>query len=87
MGRFNGGYKSLNECMSVEDNSEMEKSYIMIDPHGRFFQNALSVFGENDYRYSDRILNVGVEKAFSQVEFSVARFASRYSSLKRESAA
>ena len=37
--RFVERHKGFHTRMSVEDNTDMEQSYIMIDPHGRFFQN------------------------------------------------
>ena len=65
----------LSSVMSVEDNQEMVKSYIMIDPLGRFFQNA---FGQTDYCYSRPIHEVGVEAAFAEISFVPDRFAQRY---------
>ena len=60
----------------VEDNQDMVESYIMIDPQGRFFQNSPCSAG---YKYSQPILEVGVQKAFEQVNFNPERFLSRYS--------
>jgi len=60
----------------VEDNQDMQESYIMVDPQGRFFQNSPCSVG---YQYSQPILAVGAEKAFEQVNFNHARFLSRYS--------
>lgn len=65
----------LSSVMSVEDNQDMVKSYIMVDPLGRFFQNAL---GQSDYSYSRPIQEVGAESAFSEIGFSPERFAQRY---------
>lgn len=68
-------HKSLASLMSVESNDAMQQSYIMLDPHGRFFQNA------NDgpfYVYSESILSVGVLAAMQQVPFSPSKFAARY---------
>lgn len=68
-----------------EDNEGMLNSYIMIDPYGRFFFNGPG--GEpdggtncvtNGYRYSDPIIEVGIHKAFEQVDFERERFDSRY---------
>jgi radical S-adenosyl methionine domain-containing protein 2 len=53
----------------------MIESYIMIDPHGRFFQNSLNGSG---YRYSEEILAVGAEAAFRQISWQADRFQSRY---------
>lgn len=64
--------------MTVEDNADMQHSYVMVDPLGRFFQNAESGDG---YVYSDPILEAGAAGAFSQVPFDIRKFASRYAGL------
>lgn len=64
--------------MTVEDNTDMQHSYVMVDPLGRFFQNAGS---GNGYVYSEPILEVGATGAFRQVPFDIRKFASRYASL------
>jgi radical S-adenosyl methionine domain-containing protein 2 len=61
--------------MCAEDNTDMSESYIMIDPLGRFYQNATEHKG---YNYSSPIMDVGIAEAFSQVLFSSSRFCSRY---------
>jgi radical S-adenosyl methionine domain-containing protein 2 len=53
----------------------MEGSYIMVDPLGRFFQNRPGAFG---YDYSPPILEVGADRAFAQIGWSVLKFARRY---------
>ncbi len=73
--RFVDRHRCMGLPMFVEDNHDMCQSYIMIDPHGRFFQNAPSLKG---YRYSRPILEVGVGNAFVQIEFEADGFASRY---------
>ncbi len=78
---------ALRGVMSVEDNSIMQGSYIMIDPHGRFFQNTPQGSIDGGYRYSGRIDEVGIATAFSQIEFSALRFASRYQDQERGVAA
>lgn len=55
-----------------EDNTDMRGSYAMIDPAGRFFDNT-----EGGHRYSDPILQRGIEAAWSQVRFSMERFEQR----------
>jgi radical S-adenosyl methionine domain-containing protein 2 len=47
----------------------------MVDPQGRFFQNSPCSAG---YQYSQPILEVGAEEAFSQVNFDLEKFSSRY---------
>jgi radical S-adenosyl methionine domain-containing protein 2 len=61
--------------ISAESNRTMTESYLMIDPTGRFYQNSN---GASDYIYSERITDVGVETALSQISFNCARFKSRY---------
>jgi radical S-adenosyl methionine domain-containing protein 2 len=68
------GFRSM---MTVEDNVDMGRSYIMIDPHGRFFQNAPDRRG---YDYSLPIVEIGAEMAFRQIAFSPSKFAARYQS-------
>lgn len=65
-------YRSISV---VEDNQDMQESYIMVDPQGRFFQNSPCSAG---YQYSQPILEVGAEKALEQVSFNPERFLSRY---------
>ena len=55
-----------------EDNDDMRGSYAMIDPAGRFFDNV-----DGRHHYSAPILSVGVERAWSDVRFSQARFDER----------
>ena len=56
----------------AEDNSLMTASYLMIDPAGRFFDNA-----QGRHSYSDRILDVGVEAALKQISVSTETFEQR----------
>ncbi|MBF2756038.1 MAG: radical SAM protein [Gammaproteobacteria bacterium AqS3] len=68
-------HREFAPIISSEDNDEMQQSYIMINPEGRFFQNG----GRGrDYRCSERILEVGAEQAFGQIPFSFEKFAARY---------
>lgn len=61
--------------ISAEDNSDMVESYIMIDPHGRFFQNSSAGQG---YRYSEVIPDVGAKAAFRQISWIADKFRARY---------
>ncbi|RYJ60926.1 viperin family antiviral radical SAM protein [Pseudomonas songnenensis] len=72
---FVARHHALRELMCVEGNDSMSESYLMIDPLGRFFQNASSQRG---YRYSGPVDVVGAERAFSEWPFSVDVYASRY---------
>lgn len=55
-----------------ESNTAMTESYVMVDPAGRFFDNA-----QGFYTYSDPILEVGVAAALKQVSISPERFRQR----------
>lgn len=72
---FVARHQHLGKIICVEDNTEMAESYVMIDPLGRFFQNAL---GQSSYRYSSPIREVGVEEAFAAVGLNSAKFCARY---------
>lgn len=74
---FVARHHALRELMCVEDNDDMSESYIMIDPLGRFFQNAS---GRQGYHYSSPIDAMGVERAFSEWRFGVGAYVSRYRS-------
>ena len=50
----------------------MTESYVMIDPAGRFFDNA-----QGTYTYSLPILEVGVEEALKEVLIEPERFRRR----------
>lgn len=56
----------------AEDNEDMTGSYVMIDPMGRFFDNV-----DGCLRYSEPILEVGVERAFASVRWDRGRFEKR----------
>jgi len=62
--------------ISLEDNSAMTQSYLMINPEGRFYQNKPVRGG---YSYSRPISDVGVDVALNEVEFDIAGFLGRYS--------
>ena len=55
-----------------EDNDDMRGSYAMVDPAGRFFDNA-----SGGHRYTDPILTAGIDAAWAQAAFSMQRFVSR----------
>jgi len=56
----------------AEDNDSMRGSYVMIDPVGRFFQNTTGAL-----KFSDPILEVGVQNALNQVGFDWDRLVTR----------
>lgn len=74
---FVSRHAHLSSVMTIEDNQDMVKSYIMLDPLGRFFQNG---FGQSDYSYSRPVQEVGAEEAFAEIGFSPEKFAQRYKS-------
>jgi len=59
-----------NPDILISEHTELIKgSYLMINPDGCFFDNL-----NGKYRVSDPVLEVGVEKALSQIEFDYNRF-------------
>lgn len=69
-------HEPMGARMSVEDNSDMLGSYVMVDPQGRFFQNGTGQAGR--YFYSPPITADNIHEAFASIPFSVQRFAARY---------
>lgn len=67
----------FRHLMRVEDNDAMVESYVMVDPHGRFFQNGRRQLG---YAYSAPILDAGARAAFQSIIWSAKKFAARYES-------
>lgn len=68
-------HRPFRGLMTVEDNADMERSYVMVDPDGRFFQNGR---GRRGYLYSRPIPAVGAEAAFADVGFCPQSFIVRY---------
>lgn len=68
-------HSALGLPIFVESNSAMTESYLMIDPQGRFFQNASNQIG---YQYSESIISCEVENALAQITFNSNLFSSRY---------
>ncbi len=56
----------------VETNDLMRGSYLMINPEGCFFDNS-----KGGYTTSQKIAEVGFEKALSQINYSVEKFLAR----------
>lgn len=73
--QFVAQHRHLGSVMNVEDNREMVESYLMIDPHGRVFQNALD---QSCYSYSRPIPVIGADEAFASVNMDPAKFCARY---------
>lgn len=55
-----------------ETQSDIRGSYSMVSPDGRFFDTL-----EGTYNYSRPILDVGIEQAFSEINFSMESFKQR----------
>lgn len=70
-------HQSFARILCAEDNQDMHESYLMIDPHGRFFQSRPLIAGQG-YIYSQPILEVGAANAFAEMAFDPARFSARY---------
>ncbi|MBO1270263.1 viperin family antiviral radical SAM protein [Shewanella sp. 4t3-1-2LB] len=68
-------HRTLRDLIVAEDNQHMWQSYLMINPVGCFYQN---IGPKEGHIYSPEILNVGVEHAFSHIEFNPEIFAKRY---------
>ncbi|QXP58379.1 viperin family antiviral radical SAM protein [Olleya sp. HaHaR_3_96] len=55
-----------------ESNDEIKGSYVMVDPAGRFFDNA-----EGTHNYSKTILEVGVQEALKTMNYDLEKFLDR----------
>jgi radical S-adenosyl methionine domain-containing protein 2 len=66
------GVEAAGIILVPEDNYAVRGTYAMVDPAGRFFDDAAG-----RHRYSDPILHVGVDQAFGQVSFSMDGFLRR----------
>jgi len=71
---FNLFIENHSTCNNLvtEENDEMKGSYVMVDPAGRFFSNT-----KGYHEYSNPILNVGIEKAYSQMDYNYTKFINR----------
>lgn len=74
---FVARHSTFANILCAEDNQDMRESYLMIDPHGRFFQNSPQTPGQG-YAYSPSILEVGAAAAFAEMAFDPERFSARY---------
>lgn len=79
-------HSALTRIICAEDNQDMRESYLMIDPHGRFFQNSPLLAGQG-YVYSRPILEVGAGAAFAEMAFDMQRFRARYSAFEARASA
>jgi len=70
---FLNRHQQMPSKIVPEDNIDMHRSYLMLDPDGRFYQRE----GSN-YLNSAPILDVGAENALRSVEFDAETYSSRY---------
>lgn len=71
---FIDNHSTLKDITKIvpETNSQMKGSYAMVDPAGRFFDNAAGT-----HNYSRSILEVGIDKAVQEVNYDLSKFFSR----------
>ena len=71
---FINRHSNLQEITTVipESNTQMKGSYAMVDPAGRFYDNANGI-----HNYSRPILEIGPRLAIQQVNYSLAKFDAR----------
>lgn len=71
---FVSSHSNLNDFTTLvpENNSEMKGSYAMVDPAGRFYDNA-----KGTHNYSKPILEVGAKQAIQEVNYDFGKFISR----------
>jgi radical S-adenosyl methionine domain-containing protein 2 len=69
--QFLHNHANLHELtkMIPENNSQMKGSYAMVDPAGRFYDNA-----NGTHNYSKPILEIGARKAIQQVDYNFDKF-------------
>lgn len=71
---FIDNHRDLQSFTNIvpETNSQIKGSYAMVDPAGRFFDNATG-----KHNYSRQILEVGVMTAIQEVNYDLPKFISR----------
>lgn len=62
------------KVMQPEDNNAMTESYLMIDPHGNFFQNQPK---SNNYAYSSPLTTTRAAAALEQINFDCSKYDGR----------
>ena len=70
---FLQNHKKLKISTYSENNDEMTDSYIMIDPHGRFYQNT-----NGSYIYSKSILDITENEIMKCVNVDMSKYNNRY---------
>ncbi len=72
---FNERHRSLEANgakIVLENNDNMQGSYAMVDPAGRFYQNV-----NGKYEYTDPIIKIGCDQAYRQAGYSINKFQKR----------
>lgn len=69
--QFLNTHKDLKTIVP-ETNNDIKGSYVMVDPAGRFFDNA-----QGTHNYSKPILEVGIEKAIKTMDYDLDKFLNR----------
>lgn len=72
----------LGSVLHSENTADQTESYLMIDPHGRFFQNSV-IHESGEYLYSRPILSAGIDEALVDMKFSAKKFVAHYSPNQR----
>ncbi|MCY4652982.1 MAG: viperin family antiviral radical SAM protein [Dehalococcoidia bacterium] len=70
--RLNRRVEAHGVTLVPENNDLMKGSYVMVDPAGRFFDNVVG-----RHTYSQSVLEVGVDRALSEVSVDSQKFLSR----------
>ena len=72
--KFIDAHNSLQLATTIvpETNTQMKGSYVMVDPAGRFFDNA-----NGKHNYSKPILEIGSRLAIQQMNYDFLKFVSR----------
>ncbi|ARV10137.1 hypothetical protein BTO05_10995 [Winogradskyella sp. PC-19] len=68
-------FLNTHKCIKTivpESNDQIKGSYVMIDPAGRFFDNA-----QGTHRYSKPFLKVGVKEALEIMDYDLKKFLNR----------
>lgn len=70
---FLQNHQKLKISIYSESNDEMTDSYIMIDPHGRFYQNT-----NGTYSYSKSILDITKDEIIECINIDMDKYNERY---------
>lgn len=73
---FLQNHQKLKVSTYSESNDEMTDSYIMIDPHGRFYQNTNGI-----YTYSKSILDITKDEIMDCINVNMDKYNERYEEL------